>query len=577
MKNITIGITINIKNSDIIWNNGIAQNVVHLALLFKNSPNNYNVFLANTSTNNQLDYKIEGIDVYPISEKLQEIDILFILGSEILNNHYDILKKKGCKIIFYSCGSNYVIDMQNILFKNETDKKIYKHIPDEIWMIPQTINTNKYYSEVLYRCSVKEIPFVWSPVFIDYIVNGHNLKGIYTPSNEPKRISCFEPNIDVTKFCMYDILIVEEVYRKRPELIKHLYVTNADKIKLNPLFIDIMKMLDVVNSGVATFESRFRMPYFLDTYTDIVIAHQWELPMNYAYLEALYLGYPLVHNAHLMKDGGYYYEKFNTNQGAKKLLYALTEHDKHIEEYNEKSQKVLNRYLPTNEKSIEIYDKMIDDLYKNVKNNILKNDLIKNDLIKDKYNILCKTKSDINEHLPILQKYANDCNHITEMGVRTGVSTWALLSSKPIKMISYDITDVFFREKNLVMGSCKKENIDYEFIVGDSLKINIEETDLLFIDTLHVYNQLIRELKLHNNKVKKYIILHDTTTFGEQDETIYSYASDIVKNEILDTKEKSGLFNAVIDFLDENKNWKIKEKLNNNNGLTVLEKIEIDK
>ena len=366
MKNITIGITINIKSSDIIWNNGIAQNVVHLALLFKNSPNNYNVFLANTSViNDQLDYKIEGIDVYPISEKLEEIDVLFILGSEILNDHYDILKKKGCKIIFYSCGSNYVIDMQSILFKNETDKKIYKHIPDEIWMIPQCMNTNKYYSEVLYRCKVKEIPFVWSSVFIDYIIKEHNLKGTYTPSNEPKRISCFEPNIDVIKFAMHDILIVEEVYRKRPELIKHLYVTNADKIKLNPLFIDTMKMLDVVNDGVATFESRFRMPYFLDTYTDIVIAHQWENALNYAYLEALYLGYPLVHNAHLMKDGGYYYKGFNTTQGAEKLLYAITEHDKNIEEYNEKSQKVLNRYLITNEKSIEIYDKMIDDLYKN--------------------------------------------------------------------------------------------------------------------------------------------------------------------------------------------------------------------
>jgi hypothetical protein len=166
---------------------------------------------------------------------------------------------------------------------------------------------------------------------------------------------------------MYDILIVEKVYRERPDLINHFYVTNADKIKMNPLFIDIMKMLDVVKDGIATFENRFRTPYFLDTYTDVVIAHQWENPLNYAYLEPLYLNYPLVHNAKLIKDGGYYYEGFNVDDGAKQLIYAITEHDKNIEEYKEKNKKVLNRYLPTNPKSIKTYDKMIDDLFKKIK------------------------------------------------------------------------------------------------------------------------------------------------------------------------------------------------------------------
>ena len=35
-------------------------------------------------------------------------------------------------------------------------------------------------------------------------------------------------------------------------------------------------------------------------------------------------------------------------------------------------------------------------------------------------------RSDINEHIPTLLKYAEECDHITEMGVRKGVSLWAL-------------------------------------------------------------------------------------------------------------------------------------------------------
>ena len=45
------------------------------------------------------------------------------------------------------------------------------------------------------------------------------------------------------------------------------------------------------------------------------------------------------------------------------------------------------------------------------------------------FNYAKYTKSDINEHLAVMHKYADECNHITEFGVRTGVSTWAWLAS----------------------------------------------------------------------------------------------------------------------------------------------------
>ena len=47
------------------------------------------------------------------------------------------------------------------------------------------------------------------------------------------------------------------------------------------------------------------------------------------------------------------------------------------------------------------------------------------------YNVLCNTPSDINEHMPTLYQFACTCSHITEMGVREVVSTWAFLNAKP--------------------------------------------------------------------------------------------------------------------------------------------------
>ena len=53
-------------------------------------------------------------------------------------------------------------------------------------------------------------------------------------------------------------------------------------------------------------------------------------------------------------------------------------------------------------------------------------------MIENYYNNLVNTPSDINEHLPTLRKYAEECDHITEMGVRWIVSTYAFLAAKPI-------------------------------------------------------------------------------------------------------------------------------------------------
>lgn len=178
-------------------------------------------------------------------------------------------------------------------------------------------------------------------------------------------------------------------------------------------------------------------------------------------------------------------------------------------------------------------------------------------------------KSDINEHMPTLLKYAKECKHITEMGVRDIVSTWAFLYSKPTKLVCYDI---YKPKKNLdlLYDSAKEEGIKFSFILKNVLDVTLDETDLLFIDTWHKYGQLKLELKLHSNSVRKYIILHDTTKFESQDEP---GRGGKYSDERTDTPGKQGLWLAVTEFLEDNKDWKLKERFLNCNGLTVLERV----
>jgi hypothetical protein len=115
--------------------------------------------------------------------------------------------------------------------------------------------------------------------------------------------------------------------------------------------------------------------------------------------------------------------------------------------------------------------------------------------ILEKYNEHKNTPSDINEHLETLYNLGKECSHITEMGVRWVSSTWPLVYSNPKKIISYDI----ITNPNIieVINLCNEYSIDYSFQEKDVLQLEIELTELLFIDTLHTYNQLIKELEIH--------------------------------------------------------------------------------
>jgi len=187
--------------------------------------------------------------------------------------------------------------------------------------------------------------------------------------------------------------------------------------------------------------------------------------------------------------------------------------------------------------------------------------------ILEKYNQHRKTHSDINEHLETLYNLGKECSHITEMGVRWVSSTWPLVYSNPKKMISYDI--VTNPNINEVINLCKEYSVNYSFQQRDVLQLEIEPTELLFIDTLHTYNQLTKELEMHSNKVSKYIVLHDTEHFGRIDESIYEHASKVVKG---NPKTKQGLMTAVEDFLltELGQSWELFQIFKNNNGLTIL-------
>lgn len=170
------------------------------------------------------------------------------------------------------------------------------------------------------------------------------------------------------------------------------------------------------------------------------------------------------------------------------------------------------------------------------------------------YKQLCETPSDINEHLETLKNLTEECESVVEMETRYCVSTFAFIEGKPKKLTCIDIVHptTYVNQGGIqsfekVLIACKEKEIDFDFIEASTLDIEIEPTDLLFIDTLHEGQHLRKELALHGNKAKKYIVFHDTISCADE------------------------LMPVINEWLAEGV-WKIKEHYTNNNGVMVLER-----
>lgn len=150
---------------------------------------------------------------------------------------------------------------------------------------------------------------------------------------------------------------------------------------------------------------------------------------------------------------------------------------------------------------------------------------------------------DISEHLGPLLGLAMDpdVKQIGEFGFRTGVSTTALCRSKK-PVITYD-PDM----------SCKK-HVDRIKKLGGVLvwraksSLECEENfDLLHIDSLHTYDQILAELTLMQDRVAKWIACHDTVTFPP----------------VLD---------GINDWLKQAPEWEEHMHFRNNNGFMILKR-----
>lgn len=340
-----IGITFFLRKDGSIWSNGASQHCVFLWSLLRAA--GHDVVAINggeaDAPSPKMMLKSLQLDFSKLDEVVDTLDVLIEMGAQVSAEHVARVQKRGGKAVTYKVGNAFVIDAERVIHGKPAGAIFNGARFNEVWTNPQHVRTCASYWETCYRCPVRVLPHIWDSTFIDAAIAEFpvGLTFGYRPGPGKKRVGIFEPNSNIVKTCTIPMLVCEEAYRRAPELLGEVFVTNSEQHKAHLTFERFAMNLDIVKAGLASFEGRFNMPWFLAKHTDVVVAHQWENALNYAYYDALYGGYPLVHNSDMLPVG-YRYEGFDVSSGTDALLLAMSQHDTRQGEYHDEAWRFLN-------------------------------------------------------------------------------------------------------------------------------------------------------------------------------------------------------------------------------------------
>ncbi len=371
MFNINIGITVNITDpNDHFFANGIKQNTIILRDSLLRTGIVDNVYYVNMGV--QIDYynstwKEYAPYIIDFDTALQKVNLLISVGAFIAGNYLDAAHKKNIKLITHVMGNEYYLLNERSLFRDDNHSFVRKtpHY-DAIWISPHLYETNKDLWEVMCEAPTYVAPYIWSPKFLMDSIRKQGFAETYKPTNKPKRISVLESNVTMVKTCIYPIIIAEKLYKKYPDVIDVVRVFNATDVIKKRDFLKFVSDLRIHRANKLFFENRYSISWLLSNHTDIVLSHQRDCELNYLYFDAAWLGYPVVHNSSYVKDLGWYYGAFEADQAVEHINEIATRFDQSEEyrqEYLIKSRKLISQYLPENERNVDGYRQLLEQLF----------------------------------------------------------------------------------------------------------------------------------------------------------------------------------------------------------------------
>ncbi|MCW0398825.1 hypothetical protein NB688_000639 [Xanthomonas sacchari] len=327
-----VGVSVMTHSGQSVWQSGIGQNALHLAVLLRSLPFVERVVFINVGDQPALPADALGVgaDIPMLTQReaTDLIDVAIELAGGLDIEWIDRLHALGKKVVFCCVGQPYVALAEPTVFGMEGFFSRADRC-DEVWLLPKD-RALAPMMEALHRCRCVEVPFLWAPDFVEARIcdRGTAAPRFGYAGNGVRRLAIMEPNISVLKCCSIPMLICDQAYRCAGDAaLDTLHVLNSEHMAQRPTFDYLHRSLDMTKRGKTRLTHRHDVVGFMADNADAVVSHQWCNDQNYLYLDLLHGGYPLVHNSPWLRGLGYYYPEFDIEAGAHALLTAMRKHD----------------------------------------------------------------------------------------------------------------------------------------------------------------------------------------------------------------------------------------------------------
>lgn len=318
------------RGSGHVWANGMAQNVIYLAMLLMRLPmvEPFAVVAGAPAPGAALS-GLAGIPVLGEAEAVSGLDLLIEIDIRLSAEAMTRFRARGGKLVSYMAGNAMIMNFESVANRND-----YGEVPsavgfDAAWLTPQHVHTNWSYAALTRTPNVCQVPHIWHPCCLLESLGQFGSAAFFWHDRAPAapwRIGVFDPSCNVVKTFHLPLLVCEEAARIDSALIGRVLLFSARRFIGNPHFSELIGALDLGRAGKVFAEDRHPLPAVLGPHVDAVVTHQWENNLNYLYWDVLYSGRPLVHNAATIADAGYYYADFDPQDGGRVLVDALARH-----------------------------------------------------------------------------------------------------------------------------------------------------------------------------------------------------------------------------------------------------------
>jgi hypothetical protein len=362
-----IGITIHLRDENqSVWENSVHQTAMFLSMALNNIPFVKKVVFVNCGAVNSPTsgvLKFSTGEVIAPQDAHDALDLVIEVGAQLPLEWIQNFSARGGKVVAYRLTNDLVIDFERMAFALPASLTFQGAKYDAIWTTSSFEQVCKSYYKHGFGAAVSSVPSIWSPLLVNGYSEELSTEFAYKPGSQRWRVGILEPNLCSTKTCHLPLLIADQAHRKDPHMIQSALVFNTLAIKNHDSFIKFASSLDLVTQGIATFEGRLPIHMILGQHVDAVISHQWLNDENHLYYEALYGGFPLIHNSDYLGDCGYRYNTFDCVDGGLSFIQAFRQHDKNLSEYRKQANMFLANMKPDAPKIIDAYTKNISDLY----------------------------------------------------------------------------------------------------------------------------------------------------------------------------------------------------------------------